>query len=137
MEANGGYISRITNDRDHLTAAIRPAEFDQLLEQKLSETSREESMMDVNRVFDREAIRGARAIAASVGVSGNHAIHFCDKVRKTVRQDFEATPVHFGGIGRIDLKRSGTSSDVVGVDFSDGCNVPFCCIPDERHYRAG
>ena len=87
VETDRGEVRAIAYDGDHLLPRAVGALSDELGEEGAADALALEIGVNVNGVFEGEAVGGAGAVGAGVGVSGEAAVKLSDDVREAAGED--------------------------------------------------
>jgi hypothetical protein len=101
MERDGRPILAVPDHRDHLAAFARGTAGDEGGEQRVSDASVAQVVVNIDRVFDRESISRPQTVRRRIAIAGHHPIHFGDKVWQATVEDVGATTAQFINAGRF------------------------------------
>ena len=132
MQADRSGIAAVADDCEHLPATGRLAAFDQRGEQQTSDAAPACGLVDIDRVFDGEAVGRPQSEPVDVGIAQHPIALVGNQIGEAVFHDIGAPTGHLGQIRRRDLEGAGAMQDMVGIDRLDGVHVGVAAVADQR-----
>ena len=106
VDTYGRDISAVPDNSDDLTVAAFTAGVDHSRQQRCSDTLARVVRVNVNGVFDGEAIRHTRAVERRIRIANHHIVFFSDKVRQPTASHLQPAARHFFRVRCADFERA-------------------------------
>jgi hypothetical protein len=123
VQPDRGGVAAVADDRDHQPIAARLAGGDERAQQCARHAAALCVGRHVDAVLDGEAVGGAGAVGAGIGVAQPATGVFGDQVGVARVEQHGAPAGHLGGVGRVVLEAGEAMAHPVAIDGGDGGNV--------------
>ena len=118
-----GALRAVADDGDHLAATDPLAFGDEAFQQRAPDAAAAPGRVDIDRILEREAVGGSRAVEARIGIARNLAVHLGHEVRKALLADRLVPASHLALVRRVGLEGREARSHVMAIDGGDRAQV--------------
>src|SRR5271155_1575338 len=125
VQPNRRPVIAAPDDRDHLPVALLGTALEEAGEEPRSYPAPALRRIDIDRVFEGEAIARPRVIACGIGIAQNAPRLLCDEMGQPARDHVAAPARDLVGLGRDLLERRDPVEDVMTVDRGNVLDIVF------------
>jgi hypothetical protein len=135
MQADGGDVGAISNDRDQLAARALLAACDESCQQLAANAATTDVLGDVHGILRREPVRRSRPIHAGVGVTHHAAVHCGNQIGQPSLENGGASLTQIVDRRRYLFERGEAANNIVRVDVLNRSQVRIGGVAQIDHVR--